>query len=248
MLRQETFLTNIESLMPGLQNLWSAVRRFLLSEETFPRLLISNAVTVVVMCVISVEKCAYLFDLSMFRWDIFTSRGTVSSKMWNLLLILSQMVMLGLRLVTVTSGGTVPPPGASCPSMSLNIVNFDVSNLYFSFFWLSSASVTCNQFVICVPAPNLVFLLVFVFVFVFAFVFVFVFAFCIFHFSFFWLLQLWRATNLRFASLLPILTPARPDSCRYCPKQNSALLVIPLLHSIICKKRANSGFVLNAQF
>ena len=71
---------------------------------------------------------------------------------------------------------------------------------------------------------------------------------CIFHFSFFWLLQLWRATNLRFASLLPILTPARPDSCRYCPKQNSALLVISLLHSIICKKRANSGFVLNAQF
>ena len=47
MLRQEMFLTNIESLMPGLQNLWSAVRRFLLSEETFPRLLISNAVTVV---------------------------------------------------------------------------------------------------------------------------------------------------------------------------------------------------------
>ena len=74
MLRQETFLTNIESLMPGLQNMWSAVRRFLLSEETFPRLLISNAVTVVVMCVIYVEKCAYLFDLSMFPWDIFTSR------------------------------------------------------------------------------------------------------------------------------------------------------------------------------
>ena len=29
--------------------------------------------------------------------------------MWNLLLTLSQMVMSGLRLVTVTSGGTVPP-------------------------------------------------------------------------------------------------------------------------------------------
>ena len=81
MLRQEMFLTNIESLMPGLQNLWSAVRRFLFSAETFPRLLISNAVTFVVMCVISVEKCAYLFDLSKFLCDMFTSRGTVSSNM-----------------------------------------------------------------------------------------------------------------------------------------------------------------------
>ena len=105
MLKQEMFLTNIESLMPALQNLWSVFRRFLFSEETLPRLLISNAVTVVVICVISVEKCAYLFDLSKFLWDMFTSRGTVSSNMWNLLFTLSQMVMSGLRLVTVTSGG-----------------------------------------------------------------------------------------------------------------------------------------------
>ena len=71
------FFTNVDNLMPGLQNLWRAVRRFLLSEETLPRLLISKAVTVVVMCVMSVTKCAYLFDLSEFRWVMFTSRGTV---------------------------------------------------------------------------------------------------------------------------------------------------------------------------
>ena len=77
MLRLEMFFTNIDSLMPGLQNLWRAVRRYLLSEETLPRLLISKAVTVVLMCVISVTKCAYLFDLSVFLWVMFTSRGTV---------------------------------------------------------------------------------------------------------------------------------------------------------------------------
>ena len=127
MLRLEMFFTNIDSLMPGLQNLWREVRRFLFSEETLPRLLISKAVTVVLICVMSVTKCAYLFDLSVFRWAMFTSSGTVSSNMWNLLFTLSQMVMSGLRLVTVTSGGTVPPPGASCPSMSLNTVYFEES-------------------------------------------------------------------------------------------------------------------------
>ena len=66
------FLMNVESLMPGLQNLWSEVKLFLLSEETLPVLLISKAVTVVWMCVMSVEKCAYLFDLSMFRCEMFT--------------------------------------------------------------------------------------------------------------------------------------------------------------------------------
>ena len=76
MLRQEMFLTNIESLMPGLQNLWSAVRRFLLSEETFPRLLISNAVTVVVMSVIVVAKCAYLFDL-LVSAEIYSRQGAL---------------------------------------------------------------------------------------------------------------------------------------------------------------------------
>ena len=61
------FLTNIESLMPGLQNLWSEVKLFLLSAETLPVLLISKAVTVVWMCVMSVEKCAYLFVSSQFK-------------------------------------------------------------------------------------------------------------------------------------------------------------------------------------
>ena len=69
MLRQEMFLTNIESLMPGLQNLWSEVKLFLLSAETLPVLLISKAVTVVWMCVMSVVKCAYLFVLSMFIYE-----------------------------------------------------------------------------------------------------------------------------------------------------------------------------------
>ena len=124
------FLMKVESLMPDLQNLWSEVRRFLLSEETLPVLLISKAVTVVLMCVMSVAKCAYLLDLSMFRCEMFTSRGTVSSNMSNLLFTSSQMVMSGLRLVTMISGGTVPPPGASCPSMSLNTVYFVVSKLF----------------------------------------------------------------------------------------------------------------------
>ena len=64
------FLMKVESLMPDLQNLWSEVKRFLLSEETLPVLLISKAVTVVLMCVMSVAKCAYLLDLSVFRCEI----------------------------------------------------------------------------------------------------------------------------------------------------------------------------------
>ena len=52
------FLMNVESLMPVVQNLCSEVKLFLLSAETLPVLLISNAVTVVLMCVMSVEKCA----------------------------------------------------------------------------------------------------------------------------------------------------------------------------------------------
>ena len=39
------FLMNVESLMPGLQNLWSEVKLFLLSEETLPVLLISFSKT-----------------------------------------------------------------------------------------------------------------------------------------------------------------------------------------------------------
>ena len=64
------FLMNVESLMPVVQNLCSEVKLFLLSAETLPVLLISNAVTVVLMCVMSVEKCAYLFVLSMFRCEM----------------------------------------------------------------------------------------------------------------------------------------------------------------------------------
>ena len=54
------FLMNVESLMPVVQNLCSEVKLFL-SAETLPVLLISNAVTVVLMCVMSVEKCSNLF-------------------------------------------------------------------------------------------------------------------------------------------------------------------------------------------
>ena len=52
----------------------------------------SKAVTVVLMHVMSVAKCAYLLVLSMFRCEMFTSRGAVSSNMWNLLFTLSQML------------------------------------------------------------------------------------------------------------------------------------------------------------
>ena len=71
------FLMNVESLMPGLQNLWSEVKLFLLSEETLPVLLISKAVTVVLMCVISVAKCAYLFDLSMLSKMCYEYQGII---------------------------------------------------------------------------------------------------------------------------------------------------------------------------
>ena len=130
MLREEMFFTNVLSFMLGLQNLCSAVNRVLLSAVIFPVLLTSNAVTFVVMCVISVGKCAYFLDLSRFLCSMFTSSGTVSSKMSNLLFVLSQMVISGLRLVTQTSGGTVPPPAVSCPSISLCTVNFVVSKLF----------------------------------------------------------------------------------------------------------------------
>ena len=63
MFREEMFFTNVLSLMLGLR---SAVNRVLLSAVIFPVLLTLNAVTFVVMCVISVGKCTYLFDLSRF--------------------------------------------------------------------------------------------------------------------------------------------------------------------------------------
>ena len=68
MLRQEMFLTNIESLMPGLQNLWSEVKLFLLSAETLPVLLISKAVTVVWMCVMSV--CLFVCLVNVPLWNV----------------------------------------------------------------------------------------------------------------------------------------------------------------------------------
>merc|ERR1719336_2390227 len=109
MLRLEMFFTNVDNLMPGLQNLWRAVRRFLLSGETLPRLLISKAVTVVLMCVMSVTKCAYLFDLSVFRWAMFTSSGTVSSNMWNLLFTLSQRRRRNPKDETILESATPGP-------------------------------------------------------------------------------------------------------------------------------------------
>ena len=81
MLRLGMFFTNVDNLIPGLLNLWRAVRRFLFSEETLLKLLISKAVIVVVM---SVTKCAFLFHLSVFCWAMFTLIGTASPKMWNL--------------------------------------------------------------------------------------------------------------------------------------------------------------------
>ena len=54
------------------------------------------------MCVISVAKCTYLKESSVFRCEMFTV-STVSSIMLNLLFTLSRMVMSGLRLVTISS-------------------------------------------------------------------------------------------------------------------------------------------------
>ena len=77
----ESFFTEVDNLIPGLLNLWRVVRRLFFSDETLLKLLISKAVTVVVM---SVTKFAFLFYLSVFRWAMFTLTGTASPKMWNL--------------------------------------------------------------------------------------------------------------------------------------------------------------------
>ena len=81
MLRLGMFFTNFDNLIPSLLNFWRAVRRLLFSEETLLKLLISKAVTAVVM---SVTICAFLFHLSVFCWAMFTLTGTASPKMWNL--------------------------------------------------------------------------------------------------------------------------------------------------------------------
>ena len=46
------------------------------------------------------------------------------------LLVLSRIVMSGLRFVIKISGGMVPPPAASCPGISLCTENFCVSRLF----------------------------------------------------------------------------------------------------------------------
>ena len=58
MFRLGMFFTNFDNLIPGLLNLWRAVRRLLFSEETLLKLLISKAVTVVVMSV--TKKCIFV--------------------------------------------------------------------------------------------------------------------------------------------------------------------------------------------
>ena len=75
------FFTNVDNFIPSLLNLWRVVRRLLFSEETLLKLLISKPVTVVVM---SVTKRAFLFNLSVFRWAMFTLTGTAIRKMQNL--------------------------------------------------------------------------------------------------------------------------------------------------------------------
>ena len=65
------------------------------------------------MCVISVAKCTYLKELSVFRCEMFTV-STVSSIMLNLLFTLSRMWFeVGHNFI-------------SCPSMSPNTVYFVV--------------------------------------------------------------------------------------------------------------------------
>ena len=129
MLRLDMFFIKVLCLVPGLQNLCSVDKRFLFSDVICPRLLISKAVTVVLIFLMSVRKCAYLLDFSKCLVSMFLSSGQVSSKIWNLLCVLSHMVISGFKFVTHTSGGTVPPPAASCPMMSLWTVYFVVSKL-----------------------------------------------------------------------------------------------------------------------
>ena len=75
------------------------------------------------------SMCAYLFVLYSCCLSMFVMSGQVSSKMWNFLLVLSRIVMSGLRFVISISGGMVPPPAASCPGISLCTENFCVSSM-----------------------------------------------------------------------------------------------------------------------
>ena len=95
----------------------------------YPLLLTSKALTNVFAKVISVTKCAYLFSFSVCLFSMFSSRGTVNSKMLKVLFALFQIVISGFNTVINSSGGIVPPPAASYPGISLLIVYFVVSKL-----------------------------------------------------------------------------------------------------------------------
>ena len=87
MLREEMFLTKVLSLIPGLQCLWSAASRVLLSCVIMPVLLTSNAVTVVVMSVHTVPHRHFWKNrlLSQKDYQVFQAQLVAHQiHCWNL--------------------------------------------------------------------------------------------------------------------------------------------------------------------
>ena len=91
-------------------------------------------------CWISVTKCSYFSNFSLCAVMILASPGTVSSKMLSVFLLLSIITMSGLSVVTMTSGGIVPPPCVWCiyrrKSTILNLGIKEYLRKFYSFFFV----------------------------------------------------------------------------------------------------------------
>ena len=91
------FLMNVESWMPGLQNLWSEVKLFLLSRWNVASAAnFKSCHCCVDVCDVCGKVRILVCLVNVPLWNVHIN---VSSNMWNL----SQMVMSGLRLVTMTN-------------------------------------------------------------------------------------------------------------------------------------------------
>ena len=110
------FFLKLPSLMPGLQNLCRACKWVWFLCVMWPVLVISNAVTDVCKCEISVRKCAYLLVLYSCCLSMFVISGHVSSKMWNFSLVFPHIIS----------------PYSPSPVWSLMIQNRDTQNSCFN--------------------------------------------------------------------------------------------------------------------
>ena len=101
----------------------------------------------------SVRKCEYLFVFSLCLASMLAIIGIVSSYMCSVFVCVSTITMSGFSLVTQSSGGIVPPPGASIPGKSLNTVRFlstlvtmKFTRLLWRQVYLSVSNIVLQQF------------------------------------------------------------------------------------------------------